>query len=110
MLLPIFWLVDKSFAPAVCPRYFQPIECRRSGSRSERLEAERVGTEDVDDVAQTLPGPTDMRSHWKWGGNLYSHHVGKCVCEVIGQSALGVRFAHIDEGMFETGRRRPRHG
>lgn len=55
MLLPVIRLFDQAFAPAIRPRYSESLDgaCPRAGC--ERLEAERAGSEQVDDVAEALP-------------------------------------------------------
>ena len=51
MLLPVFGLFDETVAPAVRPWYLEAFECGWSRTRSEGLDSEGIGTEDVDDVA-----------------------------------------------------------
>jgi hypothetical protein len=55
MLLPVIRLFDQAFAPAVRPRYSQSLDGACSRACCERLEAERAGSEQVDDVAEALP-------------------------------------------------------
>jgi len=51
MLLPVLGLVDQTITPAVRPRDLEPVEGGRSGSLSQRFEAEGIRSEYIDDIA-----------------------------------------------------------